>query len=70
MNTNENDCQKSECQMLGFLPPGGVLVLSPGQVAKTSRAAVVAMPIAELFMQHKSQPKATTGLERQDQISA
>ncbi|MBU6453926.1 MAG: hypothetical protein KGS72_19260 [Cyanobacteria bacterium REEB67] len=50
---NENDCHKSGSQMLGFMPPGGPLVMSPGQIARASHSPVVVMPIAELFVQHK-----------------
>jgi hypothetical protein len=58
---NENDShknyelsgQKSDCQLLGFLQPGGILVMSHGSGKNAAQGAIVAMPIAQLFMQHK-----------------
>jgi hypothetical protein len=50
---NENDSHNAGSQMLGFMPPGGLLVMSPGQTARSANSPVVVMPIAELFVQHK-----------------
>jgi hypothetical protein len=60
VNIIENHWHQQGSQLLGFLPPGGaVLVLSPGRKGHDMVPPVMAIPIAELFVKHERRHRQT-----------